>query len=177
MDEEPPSTREGKVLVVGYGNTLRRDDGLGPAIVAAVAAWNLPGVRCRTAHQIVPELAQSIASAEMAVFVDAKVDDGTGVVVKTLNSSLGPRSLGHTSDPSWLLSVARDVYGSAPRAWLVEVPAADCEVGEGLSPPATCAVERALEAIAELITRYNDVYVSTRNGSVGFSSPGDFDSQ
>jgi hypothetical protein len=31
--------------VIGYGNTLRGDDGIGPAVAEAVAALGLPGVR------------------------------------------------------------------------------------------------------------------------------------
>ena len=32
------------ILVIGYGNTLRGDDGVGPKVAEAVAALALPGV-------------------------------------------------------------------------------------------------------------------------------------
>ena len=36
------------VLVIGYGNTLRQDDGVGPKTAEAIAALNLPGVTATT---------------------------------------------------------------------------------------------------------------------------------
>jgi len=32
-------------LIIGYGNTLRGDDGAGPRVAEAVAGWGLPNVR------------------------------------------------------------------------------------------------------------------------------------
>ena len=60
-------------LVIGYGNTLRGDDGIGPAVAEAVAALGLPGVRVIVAHQLTPELAADLADAQLVVFVDAAV--------------------------------------------------------------------------------------------------------
>ena len=39
------TARATNLLVIGYGNTLRGDDGLGPRVAEAVAALNLPGDR------------------------------------------------------------------------------------------------------------------------------------
>ncbi|HEY9173382.1 MAG TPA: hydrogenase maturation protease, partial [Verrucomicrobiae bacterium] len=52
------------LLVIGYGNTLRRDDGIGPKVAEAVAELNLPGVRSLACPQLTPELAEPIAHAK-----------------------------------------------------------------------------------------------------------------
>jgi Ni,Fe-hydrogenase maturation factor len=59
--------------VIGYGNTLRTDDGVGPYVATAVASWGLPGVVSVGVHQLTPELSELLASAELAVFVDARL--------------------------------------------------------------------------------------------------------
>jgi Ni,Fe-hydrogenase maturation factor len=41
-------------LVIGYGNTIRSDDGAGQAVAEALATHALPGVRTQTVHQLTP---------------------------------------------------------------------------------------------------------------------------
>jgi hydrogenase maturation protease len=44
------------LLVIGYGNELRSDDGVGPRVARAVAEWRLPGVEAIAVHQLTLEL-------------------------------------------------------------------------------------------------------------------------
>jgi hypothetical protein len=60
-------------LVVGYGNTLRGDDGIGYRVAEAVAKWQLPQVRSIAVAQLLPELAADIGEVEIVMFVDAIV--------------------------------------------------------------------------------------------------------
>jgi hypothetical protein len=48
---------EAELLVIGYGNSLRRDDGVGPRVAEAVEALQLPGVRTLTCQLLTPEFA------------------------------------------------------------------------------------------------------------------------
>ena len=61
-------------LIIGYGNTLRGDDGAGPRVAEAVAALNYPGVRTLVCPLLTPELADPISRAGAVLFVDAAVD-------------------------------------------------------------------------------------------------------
>jgi hydrogenase maturation protease len=61
-------------LVVGYGNTLRRDDGVGVRAAELMAEDpRFAGIEVLTAYQLTPELALDIAAASLVVFVDADV--------------------------------------------------------------------------------------------------------
>ena len=42
-NSHPADSRD--FLVIGYGNTLRGDDGVGPRVAEAIEKLNLPGVR------------------------------------------------------------------------------------------------------------------------------------
>jgi Ni,Fe-hydrogenase maturation factor len=69
-----PDTGSARVLVIGYGNTLRRDDGVGVRVAEAVAADpRFAHVRVLAVHQLTPELALDIGSASLVIFVDADV--------------------------------------------------------------------------------------------------------
>jgi hydrogenase maturation protease len=135
------------ILVIGYGNELRRDDGAGPRIARAVAAWGLPGVRAVAVHQLTADLAEAAAGAEQVFFVDAAFDGEGEVRMRPVSPASERPSLGHTSSPCELLALAESLYGRRPRAWLVTVPAADLAFGEDLSPRAMQGLEEALRHI------------------------------
>lgn len=139
------------LLVIGYGNELRGDDGVGPAVAREVDAWGLPDVSARWSHGLVPELAEPISRADAVVFVDAKIG-GAAVEVSELAPGPAPR-LGHHSEPRWLLRLAEVIGGRAPRAWLLTIPADDFGPGEGLSERARRGMADALERIHELRQR------------------------
>jgi hydrogenase maturation protease len=139
-------------VVIGYGNTLRGDDGAGPAVAEAVAGWSWPGVRAHAVHQLLPEMVEWLAGARMAVFVDAAAESSSGPVqVCPLHPSAAGAPLGHTGDPGWLLALAGWLYGAVPPAWLVTVPAANLSHGEGLSEACWRGVAEALRQVAELL--------------------------
>ncbi|WP_435010650.1 hydrogenase maturation protease [Tundrisphaera lichenicola] len=147
IDERP-------VLVIGYGNTLRTDDSIGPRAASVVQGWGLANVLACGVTQLTPELAEPLSAARLAVFVDARQapnGGASGVEVRPIEISEVTSTFGHTSDPGYLLSLAQAVYGSHPRAWLVTVPAHDLALGDGLSPPARQGLEVALGRIAELL--------------------------
>ena len=48
------------MLLIGYGNPGRRDDGLGPALAGAIAAADLPGVEVESGYQLLPEDALAV---------------------------------------------------------------------------------------------------------------------
>jgi hydrogenase maturation protease len=141
-------------LVIGYGNTLRGDDAIGPCVAGAVATWQLPGVRALAVHQLTPELAEALATAGLAIFVDAcPASEGEEVGLRSLEPADSPYLLGHVSDPRYLLGLARALYGWSPPAWWILVPGASFEFGDSLSVLATRGVEAAVRQIAHLVNK------------------------
>jgi hydrogenase maturation protease len=140
------------ILVIGYGNELRRDDGVGPRVARAVAAWDLPGVLALARHQLTPELAEAVAGADAVFFVDAAADLEPGVRVRPVCSGGSRSVLGHVSSPAELLDLAAALHGHRPPAWLVSIPAADLGFGEELSPAATHGMDEALRHIRQHFT-------------------------
>jgi hydrogenase maturation protease len=141
-------------LIIGYGSVLRGDDAAGARVAATVAHWALPGAQAIAAHQLTPELAEPLSRARVAVFVDARAGDGGGVRLR----ALGPRQLRatldmHVSDPESLLALAHALYGRAPQAWLLTIPARQFELGAPLSPQTRRALPIARRRIRRLIKR------------------------
>jgi hydrogenase maturation protease len=137
-------------LVIGYGNTLRGDDGIGPAVAEGVAALGLPGVRVIVAHQLTPELAPDLAGARLAVFVDA-APGGEPVRAVRLEAAATGAVMTHAADPRGLLALCTAVYQRCPVAWLVTAAGADFDFRDGLSPTGRENAREALRHVQFLI--------------------------
>jgi hydrogenase maturation protease len=155
---EPDAPRG--ALVIGYGNTLRSDDGAGPFVARALEARVPAGTRVLEAHQLTPEMAIAISGAARVVFVDA-VEVARGSAphesaprVTRLEAEPGADPLNpHASDPGSLLWLAQTLFGGAPEAWLVAIPGAEFGFGETLSPGAARASAEAIIQVEALLAR------------------------
>ena len=141
-------------LVIGYGNTLRSDDGAG--VIAATrlaeqASTLQQAPRVIAAQQLTPDLAENIASAAQVVFVDAYAADQRDAGLRVESLSRGDTqpsaALDHHADPAALLQLADNVYGKRPTAWVVGIPAFNFDIGESVSP---ATLHRIDEAVALL---------------------------
>ncbi len=120
-------------LVIGFGNPLRQDDGLG---FHAVAALREAGVRAELLHvqQLTPELTECVAATDKVIFLDASTSRPPG---EMLCQAVGPApELGVVSrglSPAMLLLYAQRLHGHVPPAVLVSVGGESFGMGEQLS--------------------------------------------
>lgn len=141
-------------LVIGYGNPLRGDDGVGWWVAEATAAC-LP-VEVLTTHQLTPELSATISKAKQLVFVDAAAT-GTPGQVNVLPLSVSDQAAiasafdSHLVLPDQLLGMAARLFGHAPEAYLVTIAGESFALSEELSPPVAAAVPEAVRRIAALL--------------------------
>ncbi len=152
-----------RVLVIGYGNTLRNDDGAGPAVARRVAAWEKVGVAVRICQQLTPELSAELAAVELAIFVDARATAATDIELQPLHPEPIESGLGHASEPRSLLAWAQILYQHSPIAYWVLIPAVDFGFGETFSPEASQGIEVALGAIARLVDTWEQ-HTITKSG-------------
>ena len=140
-----------KTLIIGYGNSLRGDDGIGPAVARALASEAPAAIDC---HQLTPELAECLAEVELAVFVDAAVNTKPGIVVvhELQGASARSSALVHSTDPKALLDLTMKLYGRSPRAFLVTIGVSSMALGEVLSEAAAEAFPKAVAAVRRLVS-------------------------
>jgi hydrogenase maturation protease len=140
-----------RTLVVGYGNTLRGDDGVGVRVAEAVESMALPGVHTLVCQQLAPEFAEPIARSDRVIFVDASVEQNADTVeLRPIAASDSSQLMAHAADPQTMLALARDVFGGTPEAWWLTIPARDLSFGERFSTEAASGFDRALAEIATL---------------------------
>lgn len=154
-------------LIIGYGNPYRRDDGVAYHIIndLRVRTGRQPLAReddgedelggpadTLMLHQLLPELAPLFKDYDQVIFVDAHAGSiPEDVRVIPVEEDYGFQAVTHHMSPGMMLSLARQVNGSAPRGWLVSVRGTDFDFGDELSEPCQAWAAEAVEKILELI--------------------------
>ena len=138
-------------IVIGFGNTLRRDDGAGVAAAEKLAA-EYPEAVVLTAQELHPELAETLSSYARVVFLDASVRTTTVSVTRVLPDRLMQGAEGHALSPSGVISLCSGLYGHTPdEALLVEIPAFDCGFVDTKSPGTLRMIDCGVQLISELL--------------------------
>ena len=153
-----------RILVIGYGNALRGDDGFGGLAAGYVESRQIPGLEVIISHQLNPELAASLYNSSHAIFLDAVAStptcatkasvggpggDEPGVLRVTPVERCDLSSSGmHHFEPGSLLALAQAVYGQAPPATLITATARSFHHGAEISAEVRQAAARAADAIA-----------------------------
>ncbi|MCC7451439.1 MAG: hydrogenase maturation protease [Anaerolineae bacterium] len=141
-----------RTLVIGYGNPLRGDDGVGWHAAQHLAHSNwTKHMQIIVRHQLDPELAVPISLADQVIFIDASEGEQPGEV-KLQHIDPHPSSPGaftHHLEPGALLACARDLYGSCPDATLFTITGESFGFREGLSRPVLNALPGLLDQIED----------------------------
>ncbi len=145
------------VLVVGYGNALRGDDGVGWHAADRLAEDpRLTGAEVLARHQLTPELAQDVANASLVVLVDVHAGGAPGSVQvqRIIPRQDRATAWSHHLDPAGLAGLAGALYGAVPAIFLVSVGGVAFDDGERLSPAVRRALPGVVDAVALLVAEH-----------------------
>jgi hydrogenase maturation protease len=129
----PLAIRSPRILVIGYGNPGRQDDGLGPAAAAEIEKIGWPNVTTSDNYQLVIEDAIQIAAHDIVWFVDAARQGDARCAVHRLSPALDFTFTSHLLKPQALLAIAGQQFGKSPDAHLVSIRGYEFDFLEGLS--------------------------------------------
>lgn len=138
--------------VIGIGNPLRGDDGVGVRLVRELEA-HAPQIALEiiACHQLTPELADTLSRVSQVVFVDADVSSEPGEVsCRMIEPRAAHEAFSHRLEPSELLALTELLYGHCPKAHLLSIGAHDVALNEQLSTEVECAVPVALARLLQL---------------------------
>lgn len=149
------------ILVLGIGNALLSDEGIGGRLAEALAAAPLPdGVRVVDGGTIGLALLPLIEDCAAVLFLDAaRLDAEPGTVRLFVDGELdtwlgGRRATPHDVGLADLVSALR-LSGSMPsRRALIGIEPQTITLGTALSPPVEAAVPSALEMARSLIMHW-----------------------
>lgn len=144
-------------LIIGYGNSLRGDDGAGYVAAERLAEIvSNSRVRVVARQQLTPELAAEVSETDRVILIDAAVGHGAGCIFhsRVEPSEWPPTTFIHNLDPAMLLACSKTLYGRCPETCLVSIIGESFEFGDGLSTVVAAAIPEAVRQVLELIARH-----------------------
>ena len=141
-----------RILLIGYGNPGRLDDGLGPAVAAAVERLCLDGVTVDSDYQLQVEDAAHIAEHDVVLFCDADASCAPPFRFERVEAKADLSFTTHSVSPQALLAMAREHFGADARGYLLGIRAEELDgFGEGLSPAARAHLDAALAFLVPVL--------------------------
>lgn len=150
-----------RVLLYGYGNPGRLDDGLGPALIRELANRELGRLATlESGYQLQVEDAALVGEHDVVVFADAAAAGPAPFELRRLTPRLAVAFSTHSVAPEAVLALAQEHFNGDTVGYILGIRGYQFDdYGEGLSPEA----RRNLSAAADYVCQ------ALRDGS--FASP------
>jgi hydrogenase maturation protease len=151
------SAAPGRVVVIGVGNEYRRDDGLGPAVLARLRADPPAGAVLAGSDGEPAGMLDLWDGADLAVVVDAVAGpSGHGghryeLCVADLPDGAGEAVSSHGVGLGETVALARALNRMPRRLVVLAVDGTDFGFGTRLSPAVAAAVEPLVRRVRELV--------------------------
>lgn len=151
-----------RILIIGYGSTLRSDDGVGYLIAESLmdlfdarspgSDLNSPVPEVFARQQLTPDLADNLSRVDRVIFVDACADATPGEVKVRDVVPKGEKwgAFAHEMAPDVLLDCVKECYGKVPAAQLITIGGECFDIGEGLSAPVKAAMPLVIERVLSM---------------------------
>lgn len=144
-----------QILIIGYGNSLRQDDTVGWLAGQRLSSVyeNDDSVAVISCRQLTPELAASVADADLVLFLDAACDGAPGELrqQEVVQSHAGHQNSTHRLTPQELLATSVHLYEKSPRCLLLSVTGRQFDLGEDLSEEATHGLDVLVERARSIV--------------------------
>jgi hydrogenase maturation protease len=141
-----------RVVVFGWGNESRGDDGLGPLLLRRLAEAAWPDIIAIEDYQLQIEHALDLEGADCALFIDAGKGTKTPFTFHEIVSRADVAHTTHALAPEAVLAVfARIKKAPPPPAFVLCVRGESFALGEGLSEDGKARLEAAWNFLRQLM--------------------------
>ena len=151
--------RKAKILIIGYGNPGRQDDGLGVMLVDELHSWadkaHMDYVYTDSNYQLNLEDSATISDFELVIFADASRADISDFKLVELESSPEADFTMHAVSPGFILHVCEQIFHRRPKAFLLHIKGYEWEFMAQPTTDALKNLEKALAYMKDYIINYS----------------------
>ena len=134
------------ILVIGFGNPAREDDGLGPAVADLVEKAAIVNVEVDIDYQLSVEHAADVAEHSVVVFVDASVDAELPYVFRPVTGVVTESFSSHSVTPEQVMGLTESLFGKKPEGFILGIRGYSFEMfREALTDEARSNMEAAAD--------------------------------
>lgn len=139
-----------KILVYGYGNPGRQDDGIGVLLADKLEQWakekGFYNIQFETNYQLNIEDADVISNKDFVLFIDASMEQIEDIIYTKVSANDSSIEFTmHAVSPSFILDMSNKLYGKSPETYLLHIKGYEWELAEGITEKALVNFEKALE--------------------------------
>lgn len=147
-----------KILIYGYGNAGRQDDGLGERFIELIDEWiakeKIENVFTDCNYQLNIEDSATIAGYDTVIFVDASVADVDSFKLeKVIPNDATIEFTMHAVSVSYVLDLCQKIYHKQPETFVLHIKAYEFEFVEALTPQAEKNLYAAFEFLKQFIRK------------------------
>jgi len=142
--------QKGKICLIGVGNILRTDDGIGAYISNQIENLRLSGVDCLIVQQLQVELIEDLLHYQTIIIADASLGDSE-VDLSPLNRLDAGMASSHQIDAGMLFSVAKNIYQKDLDMYICAVKGEDFSIGDKITTAVLARANTAVELIRNFI--------------------------
>ena len=149
-----------KILIFGIGNPGRGDDGLGPELIERLRRDPQPRAETPDStsvreyefrYQLNVEDSLAIKDHHLIVFADAAVTGDAAAELTEVFPSDAIAFTTHQMSPPSVLALCHELYGGAPKAYVLSIRGYHWDLGAGLSPQAEENLNQALDLVRKFL--------------------------
>ena len=137
-------TEKGNILLVGIGNSGRRDDGLGWKFADLAGKFQQTEIDCEYRYQLQVEDVLMICRYEKVIFADASHSEiKEGFEWKPCQAAPHYFFSSHMQSPETILYLAKELFNKTPEAYKLAIAGHNWGLGTMLSKPAIENLQKA----------------------------------
>jgi len=147
-----------RILIYGYGNPGRQDDGLGAAFIQKMETWisanPIIGINIDCNYQLNIEDAELISEMDLVVFVDASQEAiECFSFTKVEASSARVEFSMHAVSPAFVVDLCAKMFHHTPMAYVLHIKGSAWDFKEELSKTALENLEKAFNFLTDEIRK------------------------
>jgi hydrogenase maturation protease len=140
------------ILLIGYGNPGRLDDGLGPALASKLEALSVHGLSVEVDYQLVVEHAHEIAKYDAVIFADSAIAGDGPYFFREIQASPKETLSSHNLSPETILFFAKTVFNAHTKGYVLGIRGYEFDrFGEYLSDKAKQNLDAAIEFLRDAL--------------------------
>lgn len=116
---------ETKILIYGFGNPGRQDDGLGVLAAEKIEKWSkkekINSINVDYNYQLNIEDAAEMTDRDIVIFIDASKEEINDYLFTRIRPSNKLEFTTHSISPSYLLNLCEIIYDKSPEAYLLHI--------------------------------------------------------
>jgi len=126
-----------QILIYGYGNPGRQDDGLGIELVNRLEEWasenQLVGVEFDNNYQLNIEDAEAISNKDLVIFADASEEEIDDFCLSKVDGKGKLSFTTHSASPGYIVKLCKELFQKEPHVLLLHIKGYEWEFKEGIS--------------------------------------------